>query len=155
MRKAILILVVLCGICLGASAQSVGDSVMISGRLVLDFEGVDEPMPLEQEDVFIADHRADHLYFLDVLGKTKTDRDGFFSFKMPKGKYIVWLFGHMVFKDYYIIMDMGTTHREIDAQTNVRLGDWKPAVEECIQIPFYPDGEVQKMKVDGVKVTVR
>ena len=88
-----------------------------------------------------------------ILDVTKTNSDGFFSFKMPKGKYRLWLYNGVVFKDYGLFWEKGTNNRDIDAQTNVHIGDWYPIVSDYIQ--FYPNGQTQKMKIDGVKVTVQ
>lgn len=146
MKKILMLCEAMVAMAFGVSAQNIGDSVIISGRILLDFEETDCPTPYEQIDVLIDNHYM-------ILDVTKTNSDGFFSFKMPKGKYRLWLYNGVVFKDYGLFWEKGTNNRDIDAQTNVHIGDWYPIVSDYIQ--FYPNGQTQKMKIDGVKVTVQ
>lgn len=147
MKKAILTLAVLCGIGFGAAAQSVTDSVRISGKIILNFDELDSPEPFSGAELAIIGNIMGKDY---ILAATTTNRYGEFTFKMPKGEYEVFLWRNQVYKDYALLLKQ--THRKVDAQTDVYIGELTPVIDKFFQ--YYGDA-TQKMKIDGVKITVK
>jgi hypothetical protein len=141
-----------------AEAQSSADSVSIRGRILLDFDDIDVPEPFSGAELFIMDkdsHRS--------LERAITNSFGEFTFLMPKGEYYIGLYGVQYYKDYWLFPEKDFTcikpqypFRKVDARTNVTLDEWTLVVKRYIQLPFWfgPNSEMQKMKIDGVKVTV-
>lgn len=54
------------------------------------------------------------------------------------------------YRNYALLLE--GTHRKVNAQSDVYLGEWTPVVKEYYR---YLDDVMQEMKIDGVKVTVR
>ena len=149
MKNVFLVCLALIAFATSVSAQNVTDSVKISGKLILDYYELDYTEPFAGAELLI----FGNIYGYDYLLATTTANDyGEFTFTMPKGEYEVGLWRYQVYKDDVLILERQTC-RKVDAQTDVNLGEWIPVIESHFQ--YYSPGEMQKMKINGVKVTVR
>lgn len=149
MKKVLLVCLALLALAAGASAQNETDSVRISGKLILDFDELGNPEPFSGAELLILGNIDGNDY---LLATATANQYGEFTFTMPKGKYEVGLWRYQAYKDYVLVLEV-PSRRKVDAQTNVYLGEWTPVIESHFQ--YYPAGEMQKMKINGVKVTVR
>ena len=142
-----LTLALLCSISFGAVAQSVADSVRISGKIILNFDELDSPEPFSGAELAIIGNimGSDH-----ILAVTTTNRYGEFTFTMPKGEYEVILWCNQVYKEYALLLK--SLDCKVDAQTDIYIGELTPIIDKFFQ--YYGDA-MQKMKIDGVKVTVK
>lgn len=149
MKKAFLVCAAILALAASATAQSATDSVKIKGTIILDYDELDSPEPFSGAGLFIVGEIGGNKY---VLGTATTNAYGEFTFVMPKGEYEVGLWAYQNYKDYVLEIKEPKRKRIVDAQSNVYLGEWILDIESYFQ--YYFSGEMQKMKIDGVKVTV-
>ena len=146
MRKAFLVCVVLLTLGANTWAQNETDSVRIRGKIILDFDELDSPKPFSGAGLFIISVIRGYLHILDTA---TANEQGEFTFTMPKGEYTVGLWVNQYYRNYAILLE-DSNHKQIDAQSDVYLGECTPVVKDYIRIL---DNVMQEMKIDGVKVS--
>lgn len=147
MKNILLFCAALLALAASVEAQNVTDSIRISGKIILDFDELDNPEPFSGVGLFIVGKIRGNDY---ILATATTNNQGEFTFRMPKGEYTIGMWGNQLYRNYALLLE--GTHRKVNAQSDVYLGEWTPVVKEYYR---YLDDVMQEMKIDGVKVTVR
>ena len=147
MKKILLLCATLLALAASVEAQNVTDSIRISGKIILDFDELDNPEPFSGVGLFIVGKIRGNDY---ILATATTNNHGEFTFRMPKGEYTVGIWGNQFYRNYALLLK--GEHLKVDAQSDIYLGEWTPVVEDYFRCL---DNVMQEMKIDGVKVTVR
>ena len=147
MKKIMLLCAALLALAASVEAQNVTDSIRISGKIILDFDELDNPEPFSGVGLFIVGKIRGNDY---ILATATTNNHGEFIFRMPKGDYTVTMCVNQYYRNYALQLE--GTLRKVNAQSVVYLGEWTPVVKEYFR---RLDNVMQEMKIDGVKVTVR